>query len=250
MKTLVCSDIHGEFESWQKALSKSDIDFAKGDNIIILGDLIDRGSQSYECVSFALDLLNKYPEQVIYLMGNHEKMFLDFVNVKDPKTHEGYIDLYTCGKTWIGNGGTQTISSFLGGLPDSLLDIYYLFHERFTETINKLNQLPYYYVDSDNGFAYVHAGFESNVPLNEQSKEAMIWIREEFYNEFSPVVDDELDGKLIVHGHTPVQYFDDYAGCGFYRGKHHICVDGGSARGEKVLVVNIDDMSYVEQNVQ
>lgn len=52
---------------------------------------------------------------------------------------------------------------------------------------------------------------------------------------------------LIIHGHTPVQYFDDYKGTGFYRGKHHVCIDGGSARGEKILVVNTGNFSFVEQ---
>lgn len=252
MKTFVCSDIHGQFDAWYNALEKSEINFDSGDKLIILGDLIDRGNQSYEAISFAIDLQMAYPEQVVYLMGNHEKMMLDFLNIRDPDTPEGYVQMAHFGSHWIGNGGNTTIDSFIKSspspIPVSLFDVYEFFHEFYPCMIRRLNALPYYHVDGK--FAYVHAGFESGKPLLSQDAETMTWIRQKFYNGFSPVTDDELDGKLIVHGHTPVQYFDDYTGSGFYRGRHHLCVDGGSAMREKVLVVNMDDMSYVEQKVQ
>ncbi|RKJ10487.1 fructose-bisphosphatase class III, partial [Butyricicoccus sp. 1XD8-22] len=43
MATYVCSDIHGEFHTWLLALENCDISLENGDNLVILGDLIDRG---------------------------------------------------------------------------------------------------------------------------------------------------------------------------------------------------------------
>ena len=46
---------------------------------------------------------------------------------------------------------------------------------------------------------YVHAGIVPGVPLNEQPREALLWIRDEFLSS------DADHGFLVVHGHTPVE---------------------------------------------
>lgn len=246
MATYVCSDIHGNFDIWLKALKKSGLNLEKGDELIILGDLIDKGEKSIQCVFYALDLLYRYPDQVTYIMGNHERLFLDFVTIKDPKSDNGYIDLIINGDTWLGNGGTQTITSFLGGLPESLFDTHKFFNDQFPVIIEKMSNLPYYKVDEKRDIVYVHAGFEPNIPLSDQDEDVMTWIRHDFINRFKPVKNDVLDSKLIIHGHTPVQYFKNYDGNGFYKGEHHICVDGGASSKEKIIVLRIDDMTYTE----
>lgn len=252
MSTFVCSDIHGNYDAWLKALKKSGINFDAGDKLIILGDLIDRGDKSYDCLSYTFDLIDKYPEQVIYLMGNHEEMFLDFLTVNNPESSHGYEKLMKYGRRWLENGGLQMVTSFLGDTTeyyvDDLLNLYNIFHEKYG-FVNKLNDLPYYFIDENHNIVCVHAGFKSGIRLKEQKSTHMLWIRDEFYKSFEPVKSDQLDGKLIVHGHTPVKYFKNYGGEGFYQGKHHIGIDGGAAMDRKILIVKIDDLSYVEQAI-
>lgn len=249
MATYVCSDIHGQFDAWLLALKKSGIQLKNGDELVILGDLIDRGQENLACLNFALELLERYPAQVTYLMGNHEKMFLDFVNVPMPKTDIGYINIQINGQRWMGNGGIFTIKSLLGELPESIYKTYELLNEKHSALIKKLNKLPYYKIDYKHNCIYVHAGFESNIPLHEQNKSNMLWIREEFFEHFQPVKGDVLENKLIVHGHTPVQYIPNHKGNGFYKGKHHICIDGGSARKENIIILKMDDLSFISQKV-
>lgn len=250
--TFVCSDIHGQYDAWLDALIKSNINLQEGNRLIILGDLIDRGPDSLACVEFAFELMNRYPKQVTYLMGNHEKMLLDFLN-NNPDSPDGYINLMIDGTHWYRNGGHAAVSSFLG---DAELDRENFYAVRATlkkkhpDLIKRLNELPYYKVDDENNCVYVHAGFRSGRRLEEQYKEDMLWIREEFFRSFRPVEGDVLEGKLIVHGHTPVQYMPDYQGEGFYQGKHHICVDGGAALEEGVLVLKVDDFSYTEEKIK
>src|SRR5690625_2601126 len=148
MSIYVCSDIHGKYIEWRKAIAKTDLNLENGDKLIILGDLIDRGGQSLDCVSFALNLVNKYPKQVIYLMGNHEKMMLDFLNSKI--NHANDVDDFSLhGKTWIGNGGRITVYSFLNGLPEGrdnferLRATHELMWFHHGGLINQLNSLPY-----------------------------------------------------------------------------------------------------------
>lgn len=248
MATYVCSDIHGNFDAWLRALEESGIDLDSGDKLFILGDLIDRGNKSLQCVYHALDLRKKYPGQVIYLMGNHEKLFLDFVNIKDVKRYDSYFNLYMNGQSWLSNGGTTTVLSFLGDYSNNLVEMHEQLNQRFSILINELNDLPYYHIEED--YVYVHAGFLSNTQLKKQDNHDMIWIRDEFFRNFTPVNNDVLEDKIIVHGHTPVQYIRDYSGEGYYKGKHHICVDGGSALGKKIMIVKMDDLSYVSVSVQ
>ena len=45
----------------------------------------------------------------------------------------------------------------------------------------------------------MHAGIELTVPLDQQSADDMLWMREPFLSDC-----DEVDcGRFIVHGHTP-----------------------------------------------
>lgn len=169
LATYVCSDIHGQYDAWMRAIDKSNIDLNNNDKLVILGDLIDRGPKSLECVEYALNLRKEYPNQVTYLRGNHEQMFLDFVNIKDPKDDlDSYINLQVNGQTWIGNGGTNTLKSFLNGIPESPFDAYFMLNNHLVDLIKQLNQLPYYKIDEANNCMYVHAGFESGYRLDIQ----------------------------------------------------------------------------------
>lgn len=49
-----------------------------------------------------------------------------------------------------------------------------------------------------------------------------------------------------IHGHTPVKYFPNWNGKGFYHGGHHICIDGGAHDGGTILVLKVEDLRFVE----
>ncbi len=48
-------------------------------------------------------------------------------------------------------------------------------------------------------FFFVHAGVRPGVPLQEQSQNDLLWIREDF------LLHEEDFGKVVVHGHTPAR---------------------------------------------
>lgn len=78
--------------------------------ICSLGDIVDRGSQSKECVEF---LMRKEKEEnAIILGGNHELMLLD--------AYEATGHQYSPG-TWQYNGGRATLDSFGGNIPKEVL---------------------------------------------------------------------------------------------------------------------------------
>jgi serine/threonine protein phosphatase 1 len=66
----VCGDLHGRFEVLMEALD--DVSFNPDeDRLFLLGDLIDRGPQSRELLSWAL-----HTDNVRSVVGNHELVFV------------------------------------------------------------------------------------------------------------------------------------------------------------------------------
>lgn len=77
----VIGDVHGRFDLVEKALKMVKFD-PKKDRLFCVGDLIDRGEESWKVLEF---LQRDY---VYALRGNHEDMMLDLYNVEEPLSDE------------------------------------------------------------------------------------------------------------------------------------------------------------------
>ena len=171
-------DIHGCLNHLINLLNLVNPDLEQH-QLVFVGDYVDRGPNSKGVVDYIIDLKKKYnPENIICLMGNHERMFLDFL--------QGREEMF-----FLLNGGTATAVSYWGDqwerrerrLPDG--------HELFFET------LKLYYETED--FIFVHGGLRPGLPLAAQKEEDLLWIRNEF-------IISEFDfGRRVIFGHTPVR---------------------------------------------
>jgi len=165
-------DIHGCFKAFQILLEQK-IQLIKSDKIILLGDYIDRGTQSKEVVDYIIDLQAKGFDMVP-LLGNHEAMLLDaFKNT----------ELIS---KWIQNGGSETLRSFD---IKSLNDIEPMY-------IGFFKGLHYYFVFEE--YLFVHAGFNDSDINPFTDKYSMIWVCKPTYE--NPL----LMNKIIIHGHRPI----------------------------------------------
>lgn len=72
--TVVVGDIHGNLESLVRCVSffKSKYNQDPATRILFLGDYVDRGRNSIECLETILELKLHYPYNVFLLRGNHE----------------------------------------------------------------------------------------------------------------------------------------------------------------------------------
>lgn len=77
------SDIHGFYDEMKKSLNLVDLDSDKDNKLIFLGDYIDRGTKSCQVLYYIKELEEKYPKQVVILIGNHDQMFIDWYAEED-----------------------------------------------------------------------------------------------------------------------------------------------------------------------
>lgn len=75
MALFAVSDIHGYYDETIKALSEAGFFDSDENNLIVVGDALDRGSQPNEMIDFLLGLHDD--GRLIYIYGNHEELFYD-----------------------------------------------------------------------------------------------------------------------------------------------------------------------------
>lgn len=152
---------------------------AADDTLVFLGDYIDRGPASKSVVDRLLALERQGPT-CIFLKGNHEDMFLDFIGLGG---HHGEFFLY--------NGGAATLNSYgLGSSPCAAVA-----EQLPRDHLAFFRPLRSHHREGESTF--VHAGIRPGVPLERQSEEDLYWIREEFLGRPHGLA------CTVLFGHTP-----------------------------------------------
>ena len=106
MSSYVISDIHGQYETFQKMLEL--IDFKEEDKLYVLGDVIDRGPDGIKL----LIQLFKMPNVELFL-GNHELLMLDALQNEDDAIRKDRKDTDDI-DLWLDpcNGGSVTFQAY------------------------------------------------------------------------------------------------------------------------------------------
>lgn len=77
-KIYAMSDIHGFLEIMEENLKI--INFQnKSNKLVLCGDYVGYGPKSCQVLYRIKELMERHPQQVVALKGNHETMFLDFL---------------------------------------------------------------------------------------------------------------------------------------------------------------------------
>lgn len=182
----VIGDVHGFHQTLQGLLDQ--LKLSEHDWVVLLGDLIDRGPNSYGVVQTVIE----HPKMTSVL-GNHESMMLKQFHPNRLSSHD--LDL----ALWWRNGGSSTVYSYerafgldsAEGLNEEAM------HARVAEHRAWMSTLPSHIVL--NRWRLVHAGYQPGRPLDEQSEDEYLWIRGPFHRSSEPVDPD----RTVVFGHTP-----------------------------------------------
>lgn len=182
MRCYVVGDIHGCAEELARLLESLPLE--PGDRLVFLGDYVDRGPDSKGVISYLIDLKRRGTQEMIFLKGNHEDMFLSYL---------GLTGKY--GEMFLVNGGAATLASYglleKRNLPQEIRPSLPQDHIEFLQDLKSHYLMP--------PFLFVHAGINPRKPLEQQTHEEMLWIRDEFILNQHPLP------FTIVFGHTPQQ---------------------------------------------
>ncbi len=169
-------DVHGCAEELQQLVEL--LPLQAGATLVCLGDYVDRGPDSRGVIDYLLQLEKRRP--VVLLKGNHESMFLDFVQAPHSKRAGMFIF----------NGGSATLASYADSnghyhIPDD--------HLQFLRRLKLFHESRHHF--------FVHAGVPE-IPLEEvdpiKQEATLLWTRKKFLKSAYRW------SKLIVHGHTRV----------------------------------------------
>jgi len=170
-RLLAVGDIHGCLSDLQRLMAR--VEPQASDQVVFLGDYIDRGPDGRGVIDYLLSFGRRFPRSV-FLKGNHEAMFLDFLAGRNQALY-------------LFNGGGTTLESYQEQagirIPRAHLDFLASLETSF----------------STEEFIFVHAGLRPGVPLDEQQEHDLLWIRDEF------IYSDYDWGQTVVFGHTPLQ---------------------------------------------
>ena len=183
-RILTVGDIHGMYGKLIALMKKVQFD-SEQDLLIFLGDYIDRGPQSLECLDYVMALQEQYPERVIPLMGNHEAMCVGYIQFYMLRS-EPYMPQFdlTLVCAWLENGGTETCNQF------KMLD-----KDDFDRRLRWMGSLPTHFQIGN--YFFCHAGIYPWYALDKQDVKDLICARKWRYH--------YSGDETIVVGHTPVQ---------------------------------------------
>lgn len=214
-------DVHGRADLLRLLIARIDahergLPAAAPPHLVLLGDLIDRGPDSAGVLEIAQSLQLSRPN-VAVLLGNHEQVLLDVLG-----------GVTAALQAWMDFGGEETLASFGVAMPSGGADprdtIAALREAVAPATAAWLNGLPLSLRSGD--YFFCHAGLRPGVPLLRQSREDLLWIRDDFLNS------DADHGVVVVHGHSVVHTVEQRA--------NRIGIDTGAYASNRLTALYLD----------
>lgn len=235
MSIYIMSDIHGCYDDLLRMLDK--IGFSDADRMILAGDYIDRGTQSYEMLKW----IERCPSNIRLVRGNHEQEFADYVNLMcqlnkkenpgiNAASNKDTSALYETVRYFIRHCGFSISWFDLYGTINRLLHQSHVTLDDLCRWAAHINRMPYFEKFQVRGKTciVVHAGYSENTARIS----AKYSNPEQFYlyaREDSCTLGGVRD-SIIIAGHTPTiskgsfsynegnvfVYYDPEKNCLFY----------------------------------
>lgn len=223
MNLFIVSDIHGMYKQFEEIIQHWDGE----SQLVILGDMIDRGEYSYEVVQRVMDLQQQHPEKVIVMKGNHEDMLMYYVDgrMKDPTP-------------FLVNGGLEMLRSFIKDLDEGAVEQNAaILRTQFAAEIEFLRKARHYYQYGN--LLITHAGFDSSLEdWQNTSTQDFLWIRNHYKEE-------NKTGLINVFGHTPTRNMHEVDDIWVSPSGTYIGIDGGCAYGGQLNALLISEQGEV-----
>lgn len=216
-RVLAVSDVHGDLPLFRRLLDKAG--FTDGDVLFVLGDLLEKGTESLAALRFLMALSAR--REVHALNGNCDDLVAGFVDGREELSDAFF-------RRYIGQFGSRCTLVQMGreaGLSDAQMEDYPRFRavlrERFRPELDFLRGLPTI-IETDK-LLFVHGG----VPSTERMEALDAWRcmkNDDFLSQ-----DTSLD-KWCVVGHWPATLYRPHIPSAdplISRDKKVVSIDGG-----------------------
>ena len=226
MRTIIIGDIHGCSSALRLLLAKIMPD-EKTDRLILLGDLFDRGPDSWGVFGMVRELAAKYGDRFVLLRGNHEDYLL---TEKMP---------WTTKLMWERVGRGTTVKSFKA-------------HRGKMEDAAPWIREHVVYNYRGEGFQCVHAGLKID-PMEMNDYYTMI-------HDHNVAMENIYAGPLTIVGHIALEKPTWFPGEGqqirqLQEGSWQelpkrgvICIDTGCGKGGRLTGMVIEDGKFILQS--
>ena len=184
IKLFIVSDIHAHCRVLKRALKDAGFDASKEDHhLLVLGDLFDRGNESFEVFDYIYTMYQAKKATVI--LGNHDYFLLEFFEAQDDRTVFNIKH----------NGFAKILSSF-SGIPVDLASDFNKVRMAIRKRVKALEPflkaLPLFIETSD--YIFTHGGVDGNNPAwKETDKKTFVW---QYQYDL-----EGIEGKTIIVGH-------------------------------------------------
>jgi serine/threonine protein phosphatase 1 len=190
----IIGDLHGKFSLLEKALEIVKFN-PKVDRLFSVGDLADRGEDSYKCIKFFMDNDFCYP-----VMGNHEELLLSAAwELLYPDTTKPKL-LHTPGDVFVRNGGMWALEHLTVDITDEFYNML-----RYVASLPQIitvgeNEKRFNIVHAELPFVWTDNIIDELPEYNTESYTYLRWSRLIFRDELIPSTRPDL--SLTYCGHT------------------------------------------------
>ena len=202
-------DIHGCSTALKVLIDA--IEPCTGDTIVVLGDVIDWGPDSRDCLQQLIDLSGR--SKVIPILGNHEELLLQA------------LESDSALRAWLDLGGDQTLLSYPYDGTNIIDPAHVEFIRAFADYLETVD------------FIFTHAGYDPDLPMSRQPALKFRW------DFLDPAIQrPHISGKTVVVGHTP-QPSGEMLDLGYV-----ICIDTDCSRGGWLTALEVGNGDFTQAN--
>ncbi|MGO0061983.1 metallophosphoesterase family protein [Brevibacillus fluminis] len=221
-RMLAISDIHGELAKLTALLQEANYD-PEADQLILVGDYIDRGPNAREVLDKVMELQQG---GAIVLRGNHEEMLVRAWEKREAEFWQKWTKI---------NGGDQTLRSYQVDPNAMFADVTEEQAAIIQKHVDYIKSMPVYY-ETDQ-YIFVHGGVHPTTPPAETDPYVLVWIRDEFHHGYN-------GEKPVIFGHTPTERFHGEGVFEVYFGANNIIgIDGGAVYGGRLNCLELPSRS-------
>lgn len=167
--------------------------------------------------------------RIIYILGNHEQMLLEYIQDGIEQSLITSMELITY------NGSLKTLQDYQ--------DLNSIEQNKLIQNLKEKTKNYYIYINKEKkNFFLSHAGIDIN-GINKIDDKKLLWDREHIKS--NKIWDNKYKYWYVVHGHTPVQLIQpDKIIPEVYRyyNNHKIDIDMGTPSSNKVAVLDLDTL--------